>query len=242
MSRIIIILLLLFSPAFLSSAFYKDTSPANHGEITATKASIVESVVTNLTHNLSKEGESPRKEILQMAVAGYFRLVEEGRIRNGRPLSIIDFDKPSTEKRLWIIDMKNKILKHHSLVAHGRNSGDLMAKKFSNKPSSYMSSLGFYLTGETYKGKHGHSLKLDGLEPGFNDLARPRAIVIHSADYAEESFIKSTGRLGRSLGCPALPTENYEDIIELIKDKSCLFIYADDPAYKNRSEFLQQAI
>lgn len=241
MSRFIIILLLLLSPAFSPDSFHGGILSANHGEIAATPSAKIESIVNNLAVNLSRHGESPRKEILRVAVAGYFRLVEEGKLKSGKPLSIIDFDKPSTEKRLWVIDMNDRILKHHSLVAHGRNSGDLMARKFSNKPSSYMSSLGFYLTGETYRGKHGKSLKLDGLEPGFNDMARPRAIVIHAAEYAEETFIHNTGRLGRSLGCPALPSENYDEIIDLIKEKSCLFIYADDPSYKNNSEFIQQS-
>jgi hypothetical protein len=156
----------------------------------------------------------------------------------GKPLTVIDFSLPSTEKRMWIIDLQDGVILHHGYVSHGRNSGDLMAQKFSNKNSSYMSSLGFYLTAETYQGKHGYSLRLDGLEPGFNDNARERAIVIHGADYAREDFIKQTGRLGRSLGCPALPHEITVEIIDMIKDRSVLFIYGKDDNYLNQSQFL----
>jgi hypothetical protein len=139
---------------------------------------------------------------------------------------------------MWIIDMKDGMILHYGLVSHGRNSGDLMAQKFSNISSSNMSSLGFYLTGETYQGKHGYSLRLDGLEKGFNDKARERAIVIHGADYAHENFIQQTGRLGRSLGCPALPNEIANEVIDLIKEQSLLFIYGKDKDYLNKSAFL----
>jgi hypothetical protein len=113
-----------------------------------------------------------------------------------------------------------------------------MAEKFSNTPLSNQSSLGFYKTAETYHGKHGLSLRLDGLEKGINDKARQRAIVIHSAKYAEESFIKTYGRLGRSFGCPALPAGNYTEIIKLIKDGTLLFIYYPQPAYLENSSIL----
>jgi hypothetical protein len=139
---------------------------------------------------------------------------------------------------MWVIDMEEGKLLHHGVVSHGRNSGDLIAEHFSNVSSSYMSSLGFYLTGETYEGKHGYSLRLDGLEHGFNDKARERAIVIHGADYAREQFIKQTGRLGRSLGCPALPQEIAKEVIDLIKNRSLLFIFGKDANYLRKSRFL----
>jgi hypothetical protein len=123
-------------------------------------------------------------------------------------------------------------------VAHGKNTGNLMAEKFSNRPFSNQSSLGFFQTAETYHGKHGLSLRLDGLEKGINDKARQRAIVIHSAKYAEESFIKKYGRLGRSFGCPALPAGNYYEIIELIKGGTLLFIYYPQPGYLENSSVL----
>ncbi|SHN28671.1 L,D-transpeptidase catalytic domain [Cyclobacterium lianum] len=193
-----------------------------------------------LWQSLQNEAVFLKREVLEMAVKGYFTMAEKGLLREGKPLSVIDFDLPSSKKRLWIIDMKTLKLRYASLVAHGRKSGELMAKNFSNIAESHMSSLGFYLTGETYSGKHGASLRLDGLEKGINDQARSRAIVIHSADYAEPSFLKAHGRLGRSLGCPALPREDYEEIIALIKDKSCLFIHSSQAAYRSKSVFLGQ--
>ena len=114
----------------------------------------------------------------------------------------------------------------------------LFRSKFSNINSSFMSSLGFYVTGETYQGKHGYSLRLDGVEKGFNDLARERAIVIHGADYANKEFVKNTGRLGRSLGCPALPMDVYKEVINTIKDGSCLFIYGNDAEYLSKSPLI----
>ena len=146
-------------------------------------------------------------------------------------LTIIDFNLPSTEKRMYVLDLSKKEVLYVTHVAHGRNSGGNIATSFSNKNGSYQSSLGFYRTAETYNGGNGYSLRLDGLEKGINDLARPRAVVIHGADYCNENFIKSTGRLGRSFGCPALPQELNKPIINTIKDGSLIFIYADKPEY-----------
>ncbi len=203
-----------------------------------TERNVHPELVESIWLNLKKEAPALRKEVLKEAVQGYRILIENGMLREGKPLTVIDFDLPSTERRLWIIDMGTKRLTHESLVSHGRNSGELLARKFSNKSESFMSSLGFYLTGERYVGKHGASLRLDGLEKGINDKARSRAIVIHSADYATETFVKRYGRLGRSLGCPALPKENYEEVIDLIQDKSCLYIHASQESYKEKSVFI----
>lgn len=143
-------------------------------------------------------------------------------------LIIIDFTKSSKEERLYIVDFStNKIVKT-SLVAHGRNSGEEFATVFSNRINSFQSSLGAYITAETYEGVHGLSLRLDGMDLGLNDQARERNIVIHAADYVSEAFIDKNGRLGRSHGCPALPADGYEELIELIKDGSCVYIYGED--------------
>jgi hypothetical protein len=150
-------------------------------------------------------------------------------------VTIIDFSLPSTEKRLFILDLRNQQILYHTFVAHGKNTGVNMATKFSNNKGSNQSSLGLYRTGESYQGKHGYSLRLDGLENGFNDNARSRAVVMHSASYVSESFIKRHGRLGRSWGCPAVPVEFSKDIIDLIKGGSCLYIYADDINYMEHS-------
>jgi len=162
--------------------------------------------------------------VLNRAMIGYnfFSLT------NKTVITIIDFSKPSTEKRLFIIDIENRKLLFQTFVAHGKNSGLIKPTKFSNRIGSNQSSLGFYRTAGTYKGKHGYSLILDGLEKGINDNARKRAIVIHGAKYVSEEFIEKNNRLGRSWGCPAVSDELSKEIIDLIKDGSCLYIYASN--------------
>lgn len=153
-------------------------------------------------------------------------------------LTLIDFTKPSTEKRLYVLDVRNRKLLFSSHVSHGRNSGGNYAYSFSNETGSFKSSLGFYLTGTTYTGKNGYSLLLDGLEKGINDKARERAIVIHGAAYSNPSTISYAGRLGRSLGCPALPLSVSVPIINTIKEGSLLYIYANDSNYLSHSSIL----
>lgn len=148
-------------------------------------------------------------------------------IINKNIITVIDFTLPSTEKRLWTIDLKTGKVILNSLVAHGKNSGENIAEKFSNKPESHQSSLGFYLTENSYTGKHGYSMRLIGLEKNINDKAYDRAIVVHSADYVSEEFIEKHGRLGRSFGCPALPIDVNDTFINTVKDGSLLFIYHD---------------
>ena len=143
-------------------------------------------------------------------------------------ITIIDFSKPSTENRFFVIDIESRHLLYSCLVAHGKNSGENYADSFSNEPESLKSSLGFFLTAETYNGAHGYSLCIDGLEKGINDNAREREIVIHGADYVSYEFIKKYGRLGRSWGCPALPAELLKSIIDKISGGTCLFIYGKD--------------
>ena len=174
-------------------------------------------------------------EVFRKAMIGYYNLKRSNvPMKVTKPvISIIDFNKASTEERLWIIDLKSKKLLYNTLVAHGKNSGDNFARKFSNTPQSEMSSVGFYVTGETYTGKHGLSLKINGIDHGFNDNAYHRAIVIHGADYVSQSFVDQHGRLGRSQGCPALPIAKTSQIIQLIKDRSCIFINGPEPKYNS---------
>ena len=163
-------------------------------------------------------------ESFSKALQGFYLLKEKGLIKKDI-ITLIDFSLPSTSKRLWVIDLQTNTILFHSYVSHGMNSGVEYANSFSNKPESLKSSLGFYATAESYIGKHGLSLKLDGLERGVNDKARAREIVIHGAEYANPSILKSQNYLGRSQGCPALPVEISKKIINTIKDKSCLYIY-----------------
>ena len=174
-------------------------------------------------------------EAFRLAIKGFEKLKGLGRINNLRYLTIADFSKPSTEERLYVIDMMLEQVVIQTLVAHGKNSGTLFANLFSNKNASHQSSLGFYVTGYPYKGKHGNSLELNGVEEGINDQAKNRAIVIHGADYVSTSFIKQQGYIGRSQGCPAVPNNKVASIIEAIQGASCMFIYAPDKDYLKKS-------
>jgi hypothetical protein len=178
------------------------------------------------------------RKAFELAQAGFEKLKEQGTILNDNIISIIDFSLPSTEKRLYVVDLKNYQVLYKTYVAHGRNSGTVMANSFSNNPSSYKSSLGFYKTLGTYFGKHGYSLKLEGLERGINDNAYERSIVMHGADYVNPSYIPKLGFIGRSQGCPAVAPEEARPIINTIKDGSCLFIYSPNTTYQQHSSIL----
>lgn len=168
------------------------------------------------------------------AISGFLHLVALGEVPNPGVLSIIDFTRPSTDKRLFILDTYNGKLLFNTLVAHGRNSGKLLATRFSNRRNSFMSSLGFYLTGDTFFGQHGYSLRLEGMEKGVNDHVFSRAIIMHPADYVSEEHIQQWGYLGRSEGCPAIPEELNRPIIDQIQGGSCLYVYGPqtDKKYK----------
>ncbi|HPW98493.1 MAG TPA: murein L,D-transpeptidase catalytic domain family protein [Flavobacterium sp.] len=181
----------------------------------------VESVYFKLKSN---SFSMPSFDCFSVAIEGFYKFKEKG-IFQKNILTLIDFSQSSNSKRLWIIDLDKDEIILNTYVAHGRNTGDEFANHFSNRAESYQSSLGFYATAEIYNGKHGASLKLDGLQKGLNDNARERAVVMHGADYVSEKFIHNNKRLGRSLGCPAVPVELNDKIISLIKNKSCLFIY-----------------
>ena len=194
------------------------------------------------TYNaLHAEQEGLRFETFAKAMTGYLNLREAGKLAdNKQVLTVIDFDLPSTEKRLWVLDLAKHEILFHTLVAHGHNSGENEATNFSNTDQSNMSSLGFYATGTEYEGKHGRSLKLEGLDEGFNTNAESRSVVMHGADYVSEAFIKQNGRLGRSLGCPALPMELKDQIIETVTGGTCLFLNKSDVGYSSR--FLNQNV
>lgn len=178
-------------------------------------------------------------DAMKYALTGYAALNEAGKILQKDIITIVDFSKPSTQERLFVINLRTKSVIAKSLCAHGRNSGEIFAEKFSNNAESYQSSLGFYIANETYDGKHGYSLRLDGEEAGINDNARDRGVVVHGADYVSKSFINNTGRLGRSQGCPALPMDMYQKIISLIKGGSCFFIYHPNNYYRTHSLILK---
>lgn len=178
------------------------------------------------------------RDAFEYAIKGYEYLRDEGKLQNNRILTIIDFSKPSDQKRMYVLDVEDYKLLYHTYVAHGRNSGNKYATHFSNRPGSHMSSLGFYVTASTYYGDNGYSLRLKGEEKGINDNAFSRAIVIHCADYVSASYVKNRGYAGRSYGCPALPRKVSKPIIQTIKDGSCLFIYAPSENYIAHSRVL----
>jgi hypothetical protein len=178
------------------------------------------------------------RKAFDYAKKGLLKLKEQGRIINDSILSIVDFSQPSSNRRFYVLDLKNYRILFNTFVAHGRNSGKEWANSFSNSPRSHKSSLGFYITGEPYDGRKGYSLKLEGLESGINDKAYDRAIVIHGANYVSQSFINEQGFIGRSEGCPAVPVNDAEPIIDLIKDGSCLFIYSPGQNYSHHSTIL----
>jgi len=209
----------------------------NPDYITGENQLVINEMFVQRTYNQINDPEL-NFEALKQALKGYNLLRYRKISNNNFILTIIDYSKPSNTERFFVIDINSRKILYKSLVAHGKNSGINYASNFSNKQCSYKSSIGFFLTGDTYYGKHGFSLRLNGLEKDINDNARERAIVIHSASYVNEEYINKYGRLGRSHGCPALPAANYNNIVDLIKSKTCLFIYYPDKKYLSDSEFI----
>lgn len=218
------------------SAYTEKPAPSNIAKTISVYAPKNEAVSLYESLDLEKLGLS--HQAFLYALKGYRQLQEKGQLLNDAVLSVIDFSLPSTQKRFFVIDLNNNSLLYHTYVSHGKNSGKLMAKKFSNRNSSYQSSLGFYTTGNTYFGKHGFSLRLIGIEKGINDKALQRGIVIHSADYASEQFAFQQGYLGRSQGCPAVPEEIHKELIQTIQNGSCLFIYSPATVYSKQSKLV----
>jgi hypothetical protein len=173
-----------------------------------------------------------------LAIKGYEKLKQMGKITNQRYLTIADMSMASSQPRLYIIDMDKQQVLLQTFVSHGKNSGLLFAEAFSNLVGSFKSSLGFYITGKPYQGKHGTSLILKGVEMGINDKAEERAIVLHGAAYANPDFVEQQGYLGRSLGCPAVPNNQVKEIIQAIQGASCLFVYAPNKQYLQQSALI----
>ena len=179
------------------------------------------------------------QDVFEKAFKGFENLKKAGKLSaDSHLLTVCDFSKSSNTKRLWVIDTDLKKVLFTSLVAHGMGTGDEFAEHFSNTESSHQSSLGFYVTESTYDGSNGYSLKLLGMDKGFNDAALARAIVMHGADYVSADFARLHKRIGRSWGCPAVPRELASPIINTIKNQNCLFIYYPDANYLASSEWL----
>ena len=200
-----------------------------------------EVVIKNLYSSIPFEsGHQLNFIVFAKALQGFENLKKAGKLdQDAHILTVCDFSMSSNTKRLWVLDLKDKQVLFNSLVAHGKNTGEEFAQYFSNTESSLQSSIGFYITDETYNGSNGYSLKLLGMDPGYNDAALQRAVVMHGADYVSEAFAAQHKRIGRSWGCPAVPRALAEPIINTIKDKKCLFIYYPDEQYLNSSQWLK---
>lgn len=196
-----------------------------------------ETVSNKLYDSLQLDNFGLSREVMQMAYKGQQQLIDRGILNNEELIAICDFSQPSNKKRLYIIDTRNYQVVYNTYVAHGKNSGLNYAERFSNTPESLQSSLGFYRTKSTYFGKHGLSLKLEGLERGFNDNAEARAVVMHGAEYIGDNRAGSA-YMGRSFGCPAVPQAQSQKIINILKNGSCLFIYHPTQKYLNASKIL----
>lgn len=207
-----------------------ETAGAGHTNLPEVNRSVYDSLHLDLA-GLSRQA-------FDYARKGFNKLLADGRLENDSVITIADFSQPSNNKRLYVVDMKNYKILHHTLVAHGRNTGDAWARSFSNSNASHMSSPGFYVTADTYNGSNGYSLRLIGLEKGINDRALERTIVMHGADYISHERARSGAMVGRSWGCPAVPRNEAKPIIDKIKRGSMLFIYTPQESYVSRSAFI----
>ncbi len=188
------------------------------------------------TMNLDSFGLN--KNVFFYACKGYKYLLSQNRLGNQSLLTICDYSQSSRNKRLYVIDMSQYKVLFNTYVSHGKNSGGEYATSFSNRPETHKSSLGFAITGDTYRGKAGYSLQLDGMEKGFNDKVKSRNIVMHGSFYVNEQRADEGNSIGRSYGCPAIPYELHKKIIDAIKEGSCIFMYANDKFYTSTSKIL----
>jgi len=196
---------------------------------------LLEKYVDNIYESAHLQESGLTFNIFKKALTGFINLKIANKLpENSSMLTVIDFTKSSCEKRMWIIDVLNKALVLKTWVAHGNGSGMDMASRFSDKINSFKSSVGFYLTDDVYYGKHGRSLRLDGMDAGFNKNARSREIVVHAADYVGQNIIEEKGRLGRSQGCPAVAPEVADQVIDAIKDKTVMFINGNARHYSSK--------
>jgi hypothetical protein len=236
------LLLFLTLPALISGSGPYSVEPASLSPVTDNKASTEKKMIISQAMEIYESMKLKRiglsKAAFDYAWQGYQRLSENGKIAKENILAICDFSQSSRRKRLYIIDVIQKKVLINTYVAHGRNSGGEYARSFSNSAESHKSSLGFYVTKDTYWGGHGLALRIEGVDDGFNDNAYERNIVIHGSDYVGDQFIKRNPFNGRSYGCPAVPAKQTNTIINTIKDGSCLFIYHPSKQYLTASKIL----
>ena len=228
---------------------FKPSSANEVNTTTETSASSNEEAkVSNYISALYKQidfnGCSPLSfEVFKQAYSGYLNLKSADKLGSDKEvITICDFTKASTEERMWVIDLAKRKVLFNTYVAHGQGSGDTYAKKFSNKMNSHQSSLGFYVTGDTYRGEHGLQLRLLGMDEGFNDAAFDRGVVVHGSKYVSDKYVQSNNNLGRSWGCPAVPAQLARPIIENIKGGTCMFIYSNDEKYQKNAYWVNKKV
>ena len=241
--------LLLCLVYLITTSFYPASSESKVSPVKSMKSEIKLSQKKNFSpqnpaEDIYKEllftDETLNFEVFEKAFLGFQNLKKSGKLEpSAKLLSVCDFSLSSNRKRLWVIDLGEKKVLFNTLVAHGKGTGEEFATSFSNTEDSHQSSMGFYVTEQTYNGDNGYSLRLFGMDRGYNDAALERCIVMHGAKYVSEDFIKSEKRLGRSWGCPAVPAALAKPIINTIKNRTCLFIYFPDQNYLASSQWLK---
>lgn len=232
------VLLMLAQLIYAANTHTVSSSPISTFTFTSSGTNAMATESNMLYDEMSLGEMGLAKKAFEYAYRGYKNLLDRGMVTRLNIISVIDFSQSSRNKRLYIIDIASKSILMNTFVAHGRNSGKEFATSFSNSLSSLKSSLGFYVTRDTYFGEHGLSLRIDGLERGINDNAEKRAVVVHGADYVGDGYLNGNPFSGRSWGCPAVPSEQSSQIIDMIKDGTVLFIYHPSKQYLSRSRIL----
>lgn len=228
--------------SFYSSAYSNKEVIANDKKINfkLNRATLLDRDIEIIYDSLHAQSFDLDFVAFKYALIGYSSLLKEKKITNERYISIIDFNKTSDKKRFYTIDLDSMKIIYHTYVAHGKNSGSEKAQRFSDKHQSRQSSIGFYITGETYMGSKGFSLKLHGNEAGYNKNIYDRGVVIHTENYVSKDYLRRNGRLGRSWGCPVLPANIYKEVINTIKGGSVIFAYYNDKKYLHSSKYLKK--
>ena len=222
----------LFAPRTIDSSFARGADAATSAKAATSAAAFA------IENFAADEIGSIETGVLELALGAASCAVKSGAVQRPRTLTVIDYSKPSSQKRLWVYDLTTRELLYEELVAHGQGSGANLATQFSNQPDSHQTSLGLFVTDDTYVGRNGYSLRLDGLDKGLNDRARERAIVMHGAPYVSPAFVKANGRLGRSHGCPAVSDAVARELINRVKGGGLVFAYYPDADWLKTSKYL----
>ena len=221
-----------------TSVTYKTVASRAAAEARRAEMRMVLATANAAYFDMDLEDSGLSRPAFQNAWIGYYNLKKKGLLKKTNVLTICDFSQSSSNQRMYVIDVRNHRVLYRTYVAHGINSGEEYATSFSNKMESCKSSLGFYITSGTYTGVNGYSLRIEGVDKGFNDNARKRAIVIHGANYVSMRVVHKYGMMGTTFGCPAIPTEMTTQIIPVVKNGSCFFIYYPSKKYLAQSTVL----